>query len=115
VCALSMVRNRNPLLAVGAALAALVVLVLAAPSAAWAQEATPATGSAPLAPAEPALELQAALERARSLYQDGRFDRCQQAYAQIFNATQTAEPAEEGDAELLEAGRVYYASCLLAI
>lgn len=67
----------------------------------------------------PAAELSVAaeLERARSLYQGGDYDRCTEAYAKIFGQPkQPGAPALETGAsdESLEQGRIYYASCLLA-
>ncbi len=60
------------------------------------------------------LEADAALERARSLYQEGRFDRCRQAYQEVFDQL---ERTGWGDVshERAEQARVLFASCLLAI
>jgi tetratricopeptide (TPR) repeat protein len=64
-------------------------------------------------PAQAKLDAPSALERARSLYEAGRFDRCRQAYAEVLPAG--APEPEAVDVETVEQSRLYYAACLLAI
>ncbi len=60
---------------------------------------------------EPELDVLSELERARSLYQAGSYDRCTEAYAQVFK--HSGLDAKIGP-EALEQARLYNASCLLA-
>jgi tetratricopeptide (TPR) repeat protein len=56
--------------------------------------------------------LAAALERARSFYQNGRYDSCVVSYGELFD--QADELSAEVTVDVLEQARVHYAACLLA-
>lgn len=62
---------------------------------------------------EPDIELQAALDRARSYYQSGDYDSCVQAYAQLGEKLDA--PPQDIPAPLVEEARVHYAACLFAL
>jgi hypothetical protein len=73
--------------------------------------ARPATTSRSSALLE--IGLMAALDRARSFYQNGRYDSCVSSYGELFD--QGDELSAQVTADVLEQARVHYAACLLAV
>lgn len=57
--------------------------------------------------------ISAALERARSFYQSGRYDSCASAYGELFEREN--ELTDKLSRDSLEQARVHYAACLLAL
>lgn len=101
---------------------AVLALVLIAWSAPAGGETTggPATASPPRQPSGAPDQLSlfeigisAALERARSFYQSGRYDSCASAYGELFE--RESELKDKLSRDALEQARVHYAACLLAL
>lgn len=86
----------------------------AQPKPAAAERSRPADDSKASAKPSTLLEigLMAALDRARSAYQNGRYDQCVASYGELLAQGEELEAQLAADA--LEQARTYYAACLLA-
>jgi tetratricopeptide (TPR) repeat protein len=106
--------NARPAQAVrrGSALALSAAVWLAIPVAARAQakaEEKPATQASSLLE----IGIAAALDRARSAYQNGRYDLCISSYGELFE--QATQLQQELAVDAIEQARTYYAACQLAL
>ncbi len=78
-------------------------------------EEGPSAEREPEEPSQPAIDIgvSASLDRARTYYQEGRYDSCAKSYSDLFGGLKN--PSREIPAQLLEDARVHHAACLLAL